>query len=93
MAEKNFKTSPLAFMSANPAGTKLFSVNPGIDAEDALNICLCFIDEAKDIATRAAENGAENCWAAQYMLQMCEALITSVMSGLPDDSPSEGERP
>lgn len=93
MAKKMLKTNPLAFMSANPAGDKLFSVNPGINAEDALNICLCFLDEAKDIATRAAENGVEGGWAAQYMLQMCEALITSVMTGLPDESPSEGAQP
>ena len=80
-------TAAHAFFSCNPAQERLFSVRPGIPAEDALITASNFLDVARTCAYEGTET--ENLSsAAAYLIEMAKAVIDALAIGTeakPDD--------
>lgn len=70
-------TAAEKFLSCNSKEAKLFSVNPGVPAVNALEMATCFLDDALN-AMGIEENP---CFAAQRCIEFARAVIDSVIKG------------
>lgn len=78
-------TASFPFFSCNPAQTPLFSVNPGVPAEDALQMVQCFLDDA----LVAMNQDEEVNFAAQRLVMLAKAVLDATVNGLPESEPAK----
>ncbi len=71
-------TTSTPFLSCNPAKTPLFSVNPGVPAEDALAMVSCLLGDALNAIT-AAEGTYP--FGAMELVEMAKAALDAVLDG------------
>lgn len=86
-----------AFYSYNPEHDCLFSVRPGVPADDALNMASCFLDVAGSLVCRLGEDYDSNsahaadymnsAHAADHMITQAKALIDALDLGEPANDP------
>lgn len=76
-------TASLPFFSCNPAQTSLFSVNPGVPSEDALQMVQCFLDDA----LVAMNKDEQMSFAACRLVEMAKAVLDATVEGLPGAQP------
>ena len=72
-------TTAQPFMPCNPEQQSLFSVNPGIDQRDALDMAHCFLSSAaRSIVEAEGEIGQHHAYLIAYTLEFAEALLESM---------------
>ena len=73
------KTTTTPFMSANPEQQMLFSVNAGIDLQDAMNMAGCFIAASeRSIVEAEGEIGVHHAYLIAYALEFAQVLVESI---------------
>ena len=77
MAESTFQgvTTSVPFLPCNPASTRLFSVNPGVPAEDALAMVSCLLGSALSTMSTVETSAAER------LVEMAKAALDAVLDG------------
>lgn len=78
-------TTSFPFFSCNPNQTALFSVNPGVPAEDALQMVQCFLDDA----LVAMNQGEEVNFAAHRLVTLAKSALDATVKGLPESQPAD----
>ena len=78
-------TATERFLSCNSKQTKLFSVNPGVPAGDALETASCFLGDALN-ALGIEDNP---CFAAQRCIEFAKAAIDAVIAGTKETKPAK----
>ena len=66
--------------SLDACSFKLFSVNGGLPADQALEAASCYLDVAIRLAVTGNDNNA-NPWAMRYLAGMAKALVDSISIG------------
>lgn len=67
------------FMSCNREQQNLFSVNPGIDQQDALDLAKCFLTSAAgSIVEAEGDIGQNHAYLIAYTLEFAEAILESM---------------
>lgn len=70
------KTTATPFMPANPEQQMLFSVNAGIELEDAMNMAACFMSSAGgSIVEAEGEISVHHAYLIAYALEFAQALV------------------
>ena len=73
------KTTTTPFMSANPEQHMLFSVNAGIELNDAMDLAVCFISSAGgSIVEAEGEIGVHHAYLIAYALEFAQVLVESI---------------
>ncbi|MER2099652.1 MAG: DUF3077 domain-containing protein [Pseudomonas qingdaonensis] len=72
------------FSTIDPQAGELFSVNPGVCVEDALEHASCLMNCVNQLTLLGAteENPGATIWAAHYLGEMAKAIIDDVATGL-----------
>lgn len=76
-------TAPQEFMPLGPSGSQsLFSVLPGVSADDALFQANCFLEVADSLLRGlATKHDSIEAYGAIHMVEMAMAVVTSVSQG------------
>lgn len=70
------KTTATPFMSCNPEQQMLFSVNAGIELEDAMDMAGCFISASeRSIVEAEGEISQHHAYLIAYALELAQALV------------------
>lgn len=78
-------TASYPFFSCNSARTSLFSVNPGVPTEDALQMVQCILEDALD----AMNHEEETNFAVHRLVTLAKAVVDATVKGLPESEPAE----
>lgn len=74
-------TKEHAFFSCNINKQALFTLNAGIDFEDAISQASCFLASALRITQDLAiDNDSAQAWAAHYLVEISKAIVDSTLS-------------
>lgn len=64
----------------------LLEVRAGVPIDDALNNVSCLLESAKSVVFQAAEdNNSSPLFGAKYLLDLAEAIVDAVRSGIPQN--------
>lgn len=74
------KTTQYTFHSINSSGDKLFAVQPGINAVDALEMAGTILASAIDIIYKSAESA--DIFGAVYLVEFAKGTIDACISDL-----------
>lgn len=75
------KTQFTKFFSCNPQQDALFSINAGLELDDALQQASCFLEAAEDtmmalvMDAEGVEDPINRAWPAVYLVQMVRAIV------------------
>lgn len=77
------KTAAFSFFPVTPDHAGLFSVNPDVPIEDALNHVSCFLAAAHAMASEVATEYADDSgWALACMIETAKAVVDSLTVGM-----------
>ena len=82
------RTRRLKFFSCNPNCDSLFSVNPGLSANDALEIASCFLTTALGSCNEMAKkHDSDVVWVSVYLVEISKAIVDAAIRASDEESP------
>lgn len=77
-------TAKHPFFSCNPNGDTLFSVQPDVALDDALDLASCFLASALSIVEQVAQDvGSMQIHGASYLIEMAKAIVEAALRARP----------